>query len=235
MTLYLVATPIGNLGDISERAKEILRTAHVLAAEDTRTARKLLMLVDISLADRKLVSYGEHNERKAALRLVEQLQIGRNVALLSEGGTPLISDPGFRLVSAAIDAGIGVVPIPGPCAAIAALSASGLPVHSFIFRGFLSRKPGTRRRVLNSLKDRGETLIFYESPLRVERTVEELAEALGADRPACLAREITKLHETFMRLPLGELAAQLALYDKVPGGIKGECTIVVAGTTRGKF
>src|SRR5205085_10199912 len=138
----------------------------------------------------------EHNEAGMAPRLLEDLRAGSDIAVISEGGTPLISDPGFRLVRAAIEAQIPVIPIPGPNAAIAALSASGLPVHGFIFRGFLPKKPGARRRILESLREREETLIFYESPQRVPKILPEFVELFGAARPACLARELTKMHET---------------------------------------
>ncbi|MCW8131551.1 MAG: 16S rRNA (cytidine(1402)-2'-O)-methyltransferase [Planctomycetota bacterium] len=225
MPLYLVATPIGNLSDQSERAREILARAHVLAAEDTRSARRLLAALNIGLEGRDLVSYGDHNEKGMAPRLAEALKNGRDVAVLSEGGTPLVSDPGFRLVREAIAAGIPVVPVPGACAAVAALGASGLPVHGFIFRGFLPKKPGARRRILESLKDREETLIFYESPQRIGKVLPEFVELFGAGRPACIARELTKLHETFHRGTLGELAA-LFTADHAP---KGECTVLIAG------
>lgn len=225
MPLYLVATPIGNLADLSPRALQTLAGVAVLAAEDTRSARRLLAALNVPLGGRELVSYGEHNEKTMAPRLAGVLKSGRDIALLSEGGTPLISDPGYRLVQAAIEAGVAVVPIPGACAAVVALSASGLPVHGFLFRGFLPRKPGARRRLLEDLKEREETLIFYESPQRLGQSLSELAEILGPERPACLAREMTKVHETFVRGRLEELAATLA-NAPVP---KGECTILVAG------
>ncbi|MCY3023145.1 MAG: 16S rRNA (cytidine(1402)-2'-O)-methyltransferase [Planctomycetota bacterium] len=228
MSLYLVATPIGNLGDVSQRAIETLRTATIIAAEDTRSARRLLAALSISAEGKRLVAYGDHNEAAMAPRLAEDLRAGTNIALISEGGTPLISDPGYRLVQAALACGAPVVPIPGPSAALAALAASGLPVHGFIFRGFLPKKPGARRRILESLKDREETLIFYESPQRVAKVLPEFVEVFGPDRPACLARELTKVHETFWRLPLGELAALVA--QEPP---RGECTLLVAGVTRG--
>lgn len=227
MPLYLVATPIGNLSDISERAKAILSSAHILAAEDTRSARRLLSALNVPLEGRDLLSYGDHNEKGMAPRLAEALKKGRDVAVLSEGGTPLVSDPGYRLVREAIIAGVPVVPLPGPCAAVAALSASGLPVHAFLFRGFLPKKPGARRRILESLKDREETLIFYESPQRIGKVLPELAEVFGADRPACIARELSKIHETFHRGSLGELA-QFFTAANAP---KGECTVLIQGTS----
>ncbi|HLX62058.1 MAG TPA: 16S rRNA (cytidine(1402)-2'-O)-methyltransferase [Planctomycetota bacterium] len=227
MPLYIVATPLGNLSDMSRRAIETLRAAPIIAAEDTRSARRLLAAFDIPADGKQIFSYGEHNEVRMAPLLAERLREGQDIAVVSEGGTPLLSDPGFRLARAAIDAGIAVVPIPGPCAAIAALCASGLPVHGFIFRGFLPKKPGARRRILESLKEREETLIFYESPQRVPKVLPEFIEIFGAHRPACLARELTKLHETFVRMSLGELAS---FVEKNPP--RGECTLLVAGVTR---
>ena len=226
-TLYLVATPLGNLGDLSRRAIETLTKVPVIAAEDTRSARRLLSAFNIAADGKQIVAYAEHNEAAMAPRLAEQLREGREIAVVSDGGTPLVSDPGFRLVREAIAAGIPVVPIPGPSAAVTALSASGLPVHGFIFRGFLPKKPGARRRILDSVKDREETFIFYESPQRVPKIFPELVEIFGAQRPACLARELTKIHETFIRLPLGELARQVEA--EAP---RGECTILIAGVTR---
>jgi 16S rRNA (cytidine1402-2'-O)-methyltransferase len=225
--LYLVATPIGNLGDISKRAAEILAATQILAAEDTRSARRLLSALNISCDGKQLLPYGDHNEKGMSERLAEVLASGQDVAVLSEGGTPLVSDPGYRLVQAAIAQGVPVVPIPGACAAIAALSASGLPVHGFLCRGFLPKKPGARRRILETLVEREETLIFYESPQRVPKIFPELVELFGASRPACLAREITKIHETFLRGTLGELAERI---KQTPP--RGECTILISGVTR---
>jgi 16S rRNA (cytidine1402-2'-O)-methyltransferase len=227
LSLFLVATPIGNLADISRRATETLQKCTILAAEDTRSARRLLAALNLSAEGKQILSYGEHNEAEMAPRLAETLRAGQDIALLSEGGTPLVSDPGYRLVRAAIDAQVPVVPLPGACAAVVALAASGLPVHGFIFRGFLPKKPGARRRILESLKDREETLIFYESPQRVPKVLPEFVEIFGAARQACLARELTKLHETFLRMPLGELAARVA--QDPP---RGECTLLVSGVTR---
>lgn len=225
--LYLVATPIGNLGDMSQRALEVLRAAPILAAEDTRSARRLLTAFDISADGKQILPYGEHNEAGMTVRLTEALAAGTDVAVVSEGGMPLISDPGFRIVRAAIELGVAVVPIPGANAVVTALAASGLPVHGFIFRGFLPKKPGARRRILDSVKEREETFIFYESPQRVPKIFPELVEIFGADRPACLAREMTKIHETFLRGTLSELAAKI---DAQPP--RGECTVLIAGVTR---
>jgi len=227
MALYLVATPIGNLSDFSQRALQTLEKVSLIAAEDTRSARRLLAAFNLSMAGKELVSYGEHNEKDAAPRLAEHLKNGQDIALISEGGTPLLSDPGFRLVRAALDEGVAVVPVPGACAALVALTGSGLPVHGFIFRGFLPKKPGARRRILESLKNREETLVFYEAPQRVAKVLPEFVEIFGADRAACLARELTKIHETFWRLPLGALAERVATEPP-----RGECTLLVAGVGR---
>ena len=225
--LYIIATPLGNLGDISRRALETLRSVSVIAAEDTRSVRRLLAAFQIPADGKQIVAYGEHNEAAMAPRLAGPLRNGVNIAIVSEGGTPLISDPGYRLVRAALDAGVQVVPIPGPCAAIAALSGSGLAVHGFIFRGFLPKKPGARRRILESVKDREETLIFYESPQRVLKVLTELLEVFGPARRACLARELTKVHESFVRMPLAELYEYV---QKFPP--KGECTLLISGVRR---
>ncbi|HYG74292.1 MAG TPA: 16S rRNA (cytidine(1402)-2'-O)-methyltransferase [Planctomycetota bacterium] len=227
MPLYLVASPIGNLGDTSRRAIEVLTRATIIAAEDTRSARRLLSAYNIQTDGKQIVVYEDHNEVGMAPRLAEDLKRGVDVAVLSEGGTPLVSDPGFRLVRAAIEAGAPVIPIPGPCAAIAALAGSGLAVHGFIFRGFLPKKPGARRRILESLKEREETLIFYESPQRVPKIFPELLEIFGANRRACLARELTKIHETFLRGTLAEIADKVAQHP-----LKGECTLLIEGLTR---
>ena len=230
MSLFLVATPIGNLADISERAKQALIQAQIIAAEDTRSARRLLAALNIPLQGRELVSYGEHNEKQMAARLGPLLERGNRIALISEGGTPLISDPGYRLVQKALQAGAPVVPIPGPCAAIAALCASGLPVHAFLFRGFPPKKSGARGRLLKELAEREETLIFYESPQRVGAFLKDLADTMGAGRRACVARELTKFHETFLRGTLGDLAERLG-QEASPNAPRGECTVLVAGMT----
>jgi 16S rRNA (cytidine1402-2'-O)-methyltransferase len=154
MALFLVATPLGNLADISKRAIDILQKTPVLAAEDTRSLRRLLSAFQIGVEGRQILTYGDHNEKEMAPRILKILQENVDVAVISEGGSPLVSDPGFRIVREAAAAGVPVVPVPGPCAAIAALTASGLPVHAFLFRGFLPKKPGARMRILESLKDR---------------------------------------------------------------------------------
>lgn len=226
MPLYVVATPLGNLGDLTPRAVEVLRAAETWAAEDTRAARRLAAAAGISLAGKRLLSCGEHNERAVVPKLAAELRAGAAVALFSEGGTPLISDPGFRLVSAALDAGVPVTPVPGPCAAITALCVSGLPTHAFAVYGFPPRRKGKRAKLLTELKERRETLIFYESPKRLARLVGECAEVFGAARPACAARETTKRHEEFIRGSLGELADNLAARPR-----RGECTLLIAGAT----
>jgi len=217
--LYIVATPIGNLEDITLRAVRVLREADVIACEDTRQTRKLLDHAGIS---KPLVSYHEHNEIPRSAELITKLQGGANVALVSDAGTPLISDPGYRLVEAAIEAGIAVVPIPGPSAAIAALSASGLPPHSFRFCGFLPPRSSPRRKLLEELAGERSTLIFYEAPHRILEALDDIAAVMGARR-VVVAREITKIHEEFLRGTAGEVRAMLAGRPV----IRGEITILV--------
>lgn len=224
--LYLVATPIGNMGDISARAREILAAAGVVAAEDTRHSGRLLRELGL---ERPLVSLHEHNEKARASELVQRLKAGESVALVSDAGTPLVSDPGFPLVRAAVEAGIAVVPVPGPCAAIAALSASGLPGERFCFEGFLPARAGARRQRLEELAGEPRTLVLYEAPHRIAACLADLAAALGASRRACVAREITKLHETFYRGSLGELAARAASDEDLA---RGEAVVVVEGAER---
>ncbi|MCP3985953.1 MAG: 16S rRNA (cytidine(1402)-2'-O)-methyltransferase [bacterium] len=218
-TLYIVATPIGNLEDVTVRALRVLREASGILAEDTRHTRVLLDHHGIGTRPRSLHA---HNERARVAEVLEALEGGDSVALVSDAGTPLVSDPGERLVAAVTEAGHDVVPIPGPSAVLAALVASGLETTPFLFVGFLSRKEGERRARLRGLADRPETLVFFESPRRVARTLGELAEQLG-DRPACLARELTKIHEEMARGSLEELAIRFA------EGTRGEVTLVVAG------
>ena len=219
--LYVVATPIGNLEDITLRALKILKTVDLIAAEDTRHSGRLLRHYEIK---RPLQAYHEHNEARITLQLVQVLQTGRSVALISSAGTPCVSDPGYRLVRAALQAGFAVVPVPGVCAAITALSASGLPTNGFVFAGFLPKKGGSRKAALKALTKEPRTLIFYESPKRIERLVADLYAAWG-DRAAVLARELTKLNEEFLSGPLSIVAQALAGRDT----IKGECTLLVAG------
>ncbi|MEZ5401257.1 MAG: 16S rRNA (cytidine(1402)-2'-O)-methyltransferase [Bryobacteraceae bacterium] len=219
-SLYLVATPIGNLEDITYRAVRTLSEAGLIACEDTRQTRKLLDHYRISTP---LVSYHEHNEKARAAELVERLAAGQSIALVSDAGTPLVSDPGFRLVEQAIANGIPVVPIPGPSAAIAALAASGLPVDAFRFGGFLPPKSGARRRELERLAGAAETLIFYEAPHRLAETLADVVETLGPTRPVAVGRELTKLHEEFLRGTAGEVAALAAAREP----LKGEITLLI--------
>jgi 16S rRNA (cytidine1402-2'-O)-methyltransferase len=219
-TLYVVATPIGNLEDISARAIRILGEVDLIACEDTRHTRKLLDRYGIS---RPLVSYHEHNEQPRAAELLGDLQAGKNIALVSDAGTPLIADPGYRLVEQAREQGVTVTPVPGPCALIAALSASGLPTDSFLFHGFLPPKQGQRRKLLTELKTLEATLIFYEAPHRILETLEDIAATLG-QRRVVLARELTKIHEEFLRGTPAELRSALAERPSV----KGEITVMVA-------
>ncbi|MDH6230632.1 16S rRNA (cytidine1402-2'-O)-methyltransferase [Mesorhizobium soli] len=219
VALYLVATPIGNLGDITLRALETLAGADVLACEDTRVTRILLDRYGIR---QRPTPYHEHNATEAGPRLIEALEAGRSVALVSDAGTPLVSDPGYRLVEQAQEHGIRVVPIPGPSAVLAALTASGLPSDAFMFAGFLPVKDGQRRSRLSELIAVPATLIFFESPRRLADTLVAMAEVYG-DRPAAIGRELTK---TFEEMRTGTLAALSAHYAEAPTP-KGEIVICV--------
>ena len=222
-TLYVVPTPIGNLGDLSPRAAETLAAAAVIACEDTRTSRPLLDRVG---ARGQRVALHEHNEQQRAAGLVERLRAGEDVALISDAGTPLVSDPGSRLVRAAIAAGIGVVVLPGPCAAITALAASGIDAERFTFIGFLPRKAGPLRDALSALADQAGALIFYEAGNRVVGTLRAVGEVLG-DRPVAVGRELSKLHEEVLRGTVAEVADVLAARERV----LGEVTLVVGGAS----
>lgn len=222
-SLYVVATPIGNLDDISARALSILRDVALIAAEDTRHSLRLLQHFGISTP---LAACHEHNERDEGGRFLARLQAGEDVALISDAGTPLISDPGYHLVRQVRAAGITVVPVPGPCALIAALSAAGLPSDRFIFEGFLPAKAVGRRARLEAVKEEPRTLIFYEAPHRILECLEDLELVFGPDRPALLARELTKTFETLKGLPLGELRAFVAGDSNQQ---RGECVVLVAG------
>lgn len=224
--LYVVATPIGNFGDMSQRAAEVLRDADVIAAEDTRHSQRLLQHLGI---DTPLVAYHDHSDERAVEKLVERLVAGQSIALISDAGTPLISDPGYRLVRAAQDAGVRVVPVPGACAAIAALSASGLPTDRFRFEGFLPSKSGARVKALEGLVAESATLLFYEAPHRVEATLADMIAVFGEQREAVLAREISKTFETLRRAPLVELQAFVAADGNQQ---KGEIVLMVAGARR---
>jgi 16S rRNA (cytidine1402-2'-O)-methyltransferase len=214
-TLYLVATPIGNLEDITQRALRVLNEVEVIACEDTRHTRKLLNHYGINTAT---ISYHEHNEKERAKKLTEQLLRGSNVAVVSDAGTPGINDPGYRVVKLAIEAGITVVPIPGPVALIAALIVSGFPTDDFFFGGFLPAKSGQRKTRLSELRSLETTLIFYEAPHRIVDTLHDVLEILG-DREAVVARELTKLHETVERGRLSQLLEHFSSGSAVRGEI----------------
>lgn len=218
--LYIVSTPIGNLGDITLRALETLTAADVLACEDTRVTRVLLDRYGIR---RRAFAYHEHNEAEATPRLVEAIAEGQSVALVSDAGTPLISDPGFRLVGAVASAGLPVIPVPGASALLSALAVSGLPTDAFFFAGFLSPKGGARNTRLAALATIPGTLVFYESPRRLAVSLASMAEALGADRPATVSRELTKAYEEIRRGTLGDLAAHYEAADTP----KGEVVVAV--------
>jgi 16S rRNA (cytidine1402-2'-O)-methyltransferase len=223
--LYLVGTPIGNLEDITLRALRILREADQIAAEDTRHTQKLLQHYEIS---RPLVSYHEHNEMTRAPELLIALEQGAKIALVSDAGMPLVSDPGHRLVALCLRHQIPVVPVPGPSALLAALSASGLPNEEFLFVGFLPQRSGERRRALERLRIEDRTIIFYEAPHRIAECVADAREILG-DRPACLAREVTKLHEEFRRGNLSVIASSL---EERPA--RGEITLLIGPADPGE-
>ena len=222
-TLYVVATPIGNLDDLAPRARQTLGTVDRIAAEDTRHTGRLLTHIGVKTPQTAL---HEFNESAAAKGLVDALLAGEDIALVSDAGTPLLSDPGFRLVRAAHDAGVRIVPVPGPSAVVAALSVAGLATDRFCFEGFLPAKSVGRRRRLEALRDESRTLVFYEAVHRVAETLEEMAAVFGPARDATLARELTKLHEEVRRAALGELAA-MARDGSLT--MKGEFVIVVAG------
>lgn len=221
-TLYVVGTPIGNLEDMTFRAVRILQTVNLIAAEDTRHTGKLLQHFQIKTPQ---ISYHEHNRSSRIPELIEYLQNGQAIALVSDAGMPGISDPGYELVKACVEAKILVVPIPGASAAVTALSAAGLPTNKFVFEGFLPAKEQKRRECLESLQTESRTLIFYESPHRLRETLQDLATAWGGDRQIVLARELTKLYEEFWR---GSIAEAIAHYNQREP--QGEYTLVVAGT-----
>jgi 16S rRNA (cytidine1402-2'-O)-methyltransferase len=220
--LYVVATPIGNLEDITLRALRVLKEVNRIAAEDTRHTQTLLNHYGITTP---LTSYHEHNERSKVRSLIERLARGENIALVSDAGTPAISDPGYRLVGAAIREKISVVPIPGACAALAVLSASGLPSDRFAFEGFLPAAKQERKNKLQALKGETRTMIFYEAPHRLKESLEDLRQIFG-DREISIGREMTKLHEEFLRGAVSAVLLQLAERD-----VKGELTLIVHGAT----
>jgi 16S rRNA (cytidine1402-2'-O)-methyltransferase len=220
-TLFVVATPIGHMEDVTLRALRTLRDVDVIAAEDTRKTRKLLTRHKVATP---LVSYHDHNKEKRTPQLLDKLKAGVSIALVTDAGTPSISDPGHYLVREAVRESISVVPIPGPSAIIAALSVSGLPTDSFVFIGFVPRKPGKRQALLDQLKQEPRTLIFYESPQRLLGLAQEILGVMG-DRKAVTARELTKVHEEIIRGPLSKMVKRMAARPP----LKGECTLLVAG------
>jgi 16S rRNA (cytidine1402-2'-O)-methyltransferase len=224
-TLYIVATPIGNLEDMTLRGLRTLREVDSIACEDTRQTSKLLGHFGIS---KPVVSYYEHNESARAAELVKRLEAGENIALVTDAGTPLLSDPGYRLVHAAIAAGVTVIPIPGVSAMVTALSAAGLPTDAFRFCGFLPAKSSQRKKVFEELKAETCTLVFYETPHRILDALEEIHAVMGA-RPVVVGRELTKLHEEFLRGTAAEIRAQLAARPSV----KGEITLLIGKEEKG--
>ena len=222
-TLYVVATPIGNLEDISARALRVLKEVSLIAAEDTRHSSRLLAHFGIQTP---LAACHEHNEREEGGRFLGRLQAGESIALISDAGTPLISDPGYHLVRQARAAGVAVVPVPGACALIAALSAAGLPSDRFIFEGFLPAKAAARRARLEALKEEPRTLIFYEAPHRILESLRDFEDVFGGGRIAVLGRELTKTFETLKGLPLDQLRAWVEADSNQQ---RGECVVLVEG------
>lgn len=224
--LYIVATPIGNLADMVPRAVEVLQCADLVAAEDTRHSQRLFSHFNI---DTPLMAYHDHSDDKRTGQILQRLEQGQTVALISDAGTPLISDPGYRLVREARERGFRVVPIPGPCAFVAALSAAGLPSDRFSFEGFLPAKSGQREKALRELAGDTRTLVFYEAPHRVADTLDAMAEVFGGEREAVIARELTKAFETFHLAPLKELAAWVRADSNQQ---RGEIVLLVRGAER---
>jgi len=221
--LYLVATPIGNLGDISQRAIDVLKSVDLIAAEDTRHSKKLLQHLGINTP---MQAYHEHNEQQFTQKLVDRMQAGQSIALISDAGTPLVSDPGFRLVASAHEHAIKVVPIPGACAAIAALSAAGLATDRFVFEGFLPAKKQSRINVLQSLAAENRTLVIYESCHRIEACLRDMCEVFGGERRLTFSRELTKSFETIRLMTLSEC---LQWVEQDSNQSKGEIVLVVEG------
>ena len=224
--LYVVATPMGNLADITLRALEVLQSVDIVAAEDTRKTRRMLSHHGIQ---QKLISYHEHNEDRRTKELMARITKGEDIALVSDAGTPGISDPGYRLIFAATESGIRVVPIPGVSALTTALSAAGMPTDAFVFAGFAPKKKGRRLALLEHLKASPYTIIFYESPRRILSLLNDIYDSMG-DRNCVIAREMTKIHEEFLRGRVSDILESLAARNQ----IKGECTVLVGGAGREK-
>lgn len=226
--LYIVATPIGNLADMVPRAVEVLQSADLVAAEDTRHSQRLFSHFSI---DTPLVAYHDHSDDQRTNKILERLAQGQTVALISDAGTPLISDPGYRLVRDARERGFQVVPIPGPCAFVAALSAAGLPSDRFSFEGFLPAKSQARAKALDALAGETRTMVFYEAPHRVLDTLEAMAESFGGEREAVIARELTKAFETIQLMPLAELVEWVRADSNQQ---RGEIVLLVRGAAESK-
>lgn len=220
-TLYLVATPIGNLADLSERAAKVLSEVDFIAAEDTRNSLRLLSYLGIS---KPMVSYFEHNKRERGIEIVTRIADGEACALITDAGTPAISDPGEDIVALCAEKGIPVCSVPGPCAAIVALTVSGLPTGRFCFEGFLSTNKAERKKHLQNLQNERRTMIFHEAPHKLKTTLDDLAKAFGADRPISLCRELTKKNEEILRLTLGEAVAYYEEHEP-----RGEYVLVLGG------
>jgi 16S rRNA (cytidine1402-2'-O)-methyltransferase len=223
-TLWLVGTPIGNLGDLSDRARDTLARADVVACEDTRRTRALL--THLGIGRTKLISFFEGNEERRVPQLLEELRSGRDVALVSDSGMPGLSDPGYRLVSGALEEGLAIDVVPGPTAPVAALVVSGLPTDRFVFEGFLPRRAGARRARLEALAGESRTVVLFESPRRLPTFLRDAATALGNDRPAAVIRELTKAHQEVARGSLDELAARFGRAD-----VRGEVVVVIGGAS----
>ncbi len=227
-SLYVVATPLGNLHDMTLRALAVLGAVDVVAAEDTRHSQRLL---DAFGLKPRMTAAHQHNEQAAAEQLIAHLEAGRHVALITDAGTPAVSDPGARLVARVREAGFPVVPLPGPCAAVAALSVSGFAEGGFRFVGFLPARPAARVAALSALRDERDAMVFYEAPHRIVECIADLAQVFGAARELLIAREMTKLHEQIVRMPLGETAAWFAADSN---RVRGEFVLVLAGALAGE-
>jgi len=226
--LYVVATPIGNLADISARAQQVFEAVDVIAAEDTRHTKRLLNHLGVS---KPLLAVHDHNEQQAAQVLLDRLSQGQNVALVSDAGTPLIADPGYHVLKQVVDAGYSVVPVPGPCAVITALCASALPTDRFIFDGFLPPKSGARQQYFQSVSNQERTLVVYESPHRILASLADMQTVLGDEREIVLARELTKTFETFLRGSIGEVRTMV---EADANQQRGEFVVMIRGVPQAK-